>query len=149
MSDLYSRQRKLNINKDQVIYVVGCGGVGFNVAMLLTMAGVKNTVLFDGDSIEESNLNRLPVPYEAIGMNKAEVCYRIIKQMRTDLEISFYKKHFNEDLIASETAPDWIIDCTDDFTAQVKIFEFAKSIGCKYCKPGYEGERISINDEVA
>lgn len=40
------------------VMIVGCGGIGSNVAMILAGAGIRQFVFIDGDSIEESNLNR-------------------------------------------------------------------------------------------
>lgn len=40
------------------VMIVGCGGIGSNAAVILAGAGVRKFILVDGDSIEESNLNR-------------------------------------------------------------------------------------------
>lgn len=147
MSDLYSRQRNMSIDRDLSICVVGCGGVGMNVVMMLAMAGVKEITIFDNDVIEEHNLNRMPVPYKAIGMNKARVGKEMIKAMRPDLDVSVFKTKFDPTLV--ESISDWIIDCTDSFTDQQEISKFAKENNVKYCKLGYNGERISIYNDVS
>ena len=40
------------------VAVAGCGGLGSNVITQLSVAGVGNFTIIDGDVIEESNLNR-------------------------------------------------------------------------------------------
>jgi RimJ/RimL family protein N-acetyltransferase len=40
------------------VMIVGCGGIGSNTAMILAGAGIRKFTIADGDSIEESNLNR-------------------------------------------------------------------------------------------
>ncbi|QXH57136.1 ThiF family adenylyltransferase [Pseudomonas maumuensis] len=40
------------------IMVVGCGGIGSSLCMLLAGVGVRNFILVDADTIEQSNLNR-------------------------------------------------------------------------------------------
>ncbi len=40
------------------VAVAGCGGLGSNVITQLSLAGVGNITIIDGDVIEESNLNR-------------------------------------------------------------------------------------------
>lgn len=147
MSDLYSRQRNMNIDRDLSICVVGCGGVGMNVVMMLAMAGVEEIIIFDDDIIEEHNLNRMPVPYKAMGMNKAHVGKEMIRAMRPNLNVSVFKTKFDSMLI--DGALDWIIDCTDSFNAQQEISKFAKENSIKYCKLGYNGERISIYNDVS
>lgn len=146
MTDIYNRQRNMNINKDVNVCIVGCGGVGFNAGIQFAMAGVENITLFDHDIIEEHNLNRLPVPYNCIGMNKAKVLKEMIRQMRPNANVTIYKVKFDEMLIGSV---DWIVDCTDRFSSQKEIYNIASNRNIKYCKLGYEGERISIHSKVA
>lgn len=146
MADIYNRQRNMNINNDVSVCIVGCGGVGFNAGLQFAMAGVKSFVLFDPDTIEEHNLNRVPVPYNCIGMNKAKVLKEMIRQMRPDVDITVYKSKFDEMLFDSTS---WIVDCTDSFSAQKNIYKFASEANIKYCKLGYDGERISIHNKVA
>ncbi len=136
----------MNINRDQDICIVGCGGVGMNVAIQLALAGIKSLLLFDPDLIEEHNLNRLPIPYKCIGMNKAYVCKEMIKQMRPNCDITCFKSRFDE--IHVEIV-DWIVDCTDSFSTQKKISSFSEENNIKYCKLGYDGERMSINNKIA
>jgi molybdopterin/thiamine biosynthesis adenylyltransferase len=40
------------------VLILGCGGVGSNVAFLVSSLGFKNLVLVDGDKVEKTNLNR-------------------------------------------------------------------------------------------
>ena len=146
MSSIYNRQRNMNIDQTVNVCIVGCGGVGFNAGLQFAMAGVSKFTLFDPDILEEHNLNRLPVPYACIGMNKAKVLKEMIKQMRPDAEVTIYKSNFDEMLLEDS---DWIVDCTDKFSVQKEISKIAEERNLNYCKLGYEGERISINNRVA
>ncbi len=50
-----------NINeekKEELIIIAGCGGIGNFILYSLVSFGFKNFLLMDGDTIEESNLNR-------------------------------------------------------------------------------------------
>lgn len=150
MSDIYVRQRNMNIDRDINVCIVGCGGVGFNAGLQFAMAGVESFVLFDSDIIEEHNLNRLPVPFSCIGMNKAKVLKEMIRQMRPHADVVIYKSKFDDMLLnSSDMKVDWIVDCTDDFSAQKRIYQDACDRDINYCKMGYDGERISINNKVA
>lgn len=146
MGDIYNRQRNMNINKNIHVCIAGCGGVGFNAGIQFAMAGVSQFTLFDADVIEEHNLNRLPVPYSCIGMNKAKTLKEMIRQMRPDADVTVYKVNFDEMLVNSV---DWIVDCTDKFSAQKEIYSTASNRSISYCKLGYDGERISIHNKVA
>lgn len=151
---IYDRQKNMNINRDLKICIIGCGGVGMNAAIFFCMSGIKKFILFDNDFIEEHNLNRLPAPYKCIGMNKAKVTMEMIYQMRPEVDVDCYKRKFNVDFLKNNYMSEngdinWIVDCTDNFGAQKEISKFAEECSIKYCKLGYNGERISINDKVA
>lgn len=62
MTQLYDRQKTLNLNKDISITVVVVGGVGYWVAKFAAMSGIEKIYLYDHDVIEEHNLNRLDLP---------------------------------------------------------------------------------------
>lgn len=40
------------------ILIIGCGGLGSNIAVLLVRCGVKNLTIIDFDKVDISNLNR-------------------------------------------------------------------------------------------
>ncbi len=141
----YTRQENMNLNTNIKIAIIGCGGVGFNVALMLAMAGVENIYLFDPDTIEQHNLNRLPVPFESIGENKANLCRKMIKQMRPDINVYKFPFVLKDTSLPSEGV-DWIIDCTDKFESQKLNYEIACKVNAKYCKSGYDGENMSISE---
>ncbi len=144
--DLYDRQKKIKLNVNQSVMVVGCGGIGFHVAKLLAMSGIEALKLYDNDTIEESNLNRLDLPFETIGMNKADVTKKVISQIRPQCDV----KAFPYKLAAHVWYDcNWLVDCTDVYLSQQENENLAKLNGAKYCKSGYNGTVISINNSVA
>ena len=78
----FERQESLGIEQAQSVAVIGCGGVGSWVALYLFMAGVERIDLFDGDSVDGTNLNRLPVPASAIGQPKPEALAEVLRHLR-------------------------------------------------------------------
>jgi sulfur carrier protein ThiS adenylyltransferase len=52
------------------VAVIGCGGLGSNVAMMLVRCGVGELTLIDFDTVEESNLNRQMFFRDQLGMGK-------------------------------------------------------------------------------
>lgn len=56
--------------KNARVGIAGAGGLGSNVAMLLTRSGVGHLVLADGDRVESSNLNRQFYWPEDVGTDK-------------------------------------------------------------------------------
>lgn len=81
--------------------VIGCGGLGCNVAVHLAGAGIGKLTLVDFDSVSESNLNRQFL-YTAgdIGKPKAELAAVKLKKYSPNTEITFINRKINntEDL---------------------------------------------------
>ena len=139
------RQLDRNVMTKKYI-IVGCGGIGFWAGILLAMFGIKELVLIDGQKIESSNLNRLPVPPTWVGTNKAIALRRIIRQMRPATVINCIVKNVNDEninVLKSLTIDQrcTIIDTTDDARIQKKIYDNIGSIvsNVHYIKIGYEG----------
>lgn len=156
----YSRQQEFdntlnNIVKTQINYIIGCGGVGFWLGMILAMQGHENFVLIDGQSIERSNLNRLPVPPTWIGTNKAIALRKSIRFVRPMTAIRTITEHIQEDTFGVITeggnrhrlrgvnVHKMVWDCTDDARIQSKIFKAMRASGdISYRKLGYEGFQV-------
>lgn len=81
--------------------VIGCGGLGCNIAVHLAGAGIGKLTLVDFDSVSESNLNRQFL-YTAgdIGKPKAELAAVKLKKYSPNTEITFINRKINstEDL---------------------------------------------------
>jgi len=80
-----ARQAPLDLDlPKRGVAVVGCGGVGSWIAYFLALAGVTNLWLFDSDVVSDHNLNRLPLPHEAIGQPKTKTLSEAITKLRPD-----------------------------------------------------------------
>ena len=147
--DFYNRQSTLGLDTDKVVVIIGAGGIGMNAALQLAMAGVRKMYIFDDDTIESHNLNRLPVPADFIGKNKAETTALFIEQMRPegDVDITFFPFKFNPDMIDMDEVTN-ILDCTDVHEAQLSNQGIADKHDISYFKAGYDGMSISINNRV-
>lgn len=143
---LYDRQEELKLITPESITVVGCGGIGYWVAKFAAMSGIEKIYLFDPDTIDESNLNRLDFSTEYIGKNKADATKEVIIGIRP--YISVYSMPF----ILQEhtfTKTDWLIDCTDKIKSQLDNQAIANKFHSKYVKAGYNGESMTIASSVA
>lgn len=143
---LYDRQKKLNLNLKQSLTIAGCGGVGAWVAIFAAMSGIEKLHLFDNDTWDVSNLNRVPFPEKYLGMNKAKTTQKYIEILRPDANVKAF--HFVLQEFAF-TKTDWLIDCTDDYKAQKFHQNLAKKHNVRYMKVGYDGLHISIHNRVA
>lgn len=152
----YSRQavftqnmQGINVNDGTDHIIVGCGGIGYWLAVLLALHGVPRLILIDGDKVDSSNLNRLPVPVTWRGVNKAIALRKTLKAIRPELvciviparlEGSLAKQTINQ-LTDEMEAQIW--DCTDHLPTQKALFALSKESGrFNYRKIGYEGLEI-------
>ena len=117
----YSRQealnntltRKLPFNVQNII--IGCGGIGYWLGLFLALLGYKNFILIDGDKIDYTNLNRIPVPQTWVGVNKAVALRRTIRTFRLDTKILTLSTHITEETM----------DIIDELIAKTKEYEYS------------------------
>ena len=73
--------------KKAKVCILGLGGLGSNVAVLLTRAGIGYLKLIDFDIVEASNLNRQQYRISHIGLKKTEAMKTIIKEINPFVEV--------------------------------------------------------------
>ena len=143
---LYDRQKNMELVTDLSLTIVGCGGIGFWTALFCAMSGVNEMFLYDPDKIELSNLNRLSLPETFIHKNKAETAMAYIKTIRPYCNIKAFNLMYGS-MFAYKC--DCVIDCTDSISSQIKNQEISKNLNARYMKLGYDGEHITIANNVA
>jgi len=143
---IYNRQKKLKLDIDQSITVVGCGGIGYWVAKFAAMSGIDIIYVFDPDIIEIHNLNRLDLPEKFVGRNKSDVVRIVVNSLRPMCSMYSMPYRFTE---VHDTDTTWLVDCTDNYESQVENQRIANIRGMRYLKAGYDGEQFSINNVVA
>lgn len=153
----YARQRQLDeliqeagILRAHVV-IVGCGGVGFWAGILMAMLGHRSFTLIDGDKVEPSNLNRLPVPQTWVGRYKTTALRRIIRTLRPMTSVITINTHvvhedlsILKDILVKLSAAGGVslIDTTDDARIQQGIYQTVRDMEGSvfgYIKLGYEG----------
>lgn len=148
----YSRQEVFtqamhNIHLGDEHIIVGCGGIGWWLAMLLALHGVEKLTLIDGDTVEASNLNRLPVPVAWKGMKKVIGLRKLLKSIRPELIVKVVPMHLDGMLLTQSLEKMYnsnvqIWDCTDHLATQIALFKHCSSHAANYRKIGYEGFEI-------
>ena len=104
--------------------IAGCGGLGSNVAVALTRAGVGHLILADFDKVEPSNLNRQSFFHRDIGRSKVEA---IADQLRA-IHPAIFLDLFDREVTPDNTAEifggaDLLVEAFDDATAKVRLIE--------------------------
>jgi molybdopterin/thiamine biosynthesis adenylyltransferase len=127
------------------VCVVGCGGLGHAAAMQLVCSGVGTITLFDGDTIDESNLHRqTSYTLDSIGKSKVETLAYELSRRRNDVVIHTHNTEFSEEYISELLQADVILDCTDNAKTRLLL----NTICVKHAKPLVFGSAIGWDGQL-
>lgn len=131
-------QQKLT---DSTVAIVGCGGLGGSMAEEFSRLGVGNLILVDGDSIEESNLNRqLFATEKTIGQLKAEAARDRLKIVNSGVNLKIISDWFNEDNAADFfKGADLVCDALDSISRRVELERACHRLGLPLVYAGIAG----------
>lgn len=153
----YSRQREMNTDVDAVLLkqhiIVGCGGIGYWLAIQLAMLGAKRFTLIDADKIEPSNLNRIPVPLRLSGEYKVKALKLQLRMLRPDVFVQCLPVNITDDTLTlvhvNAPVARHIWDCTDDARIQRTLSRYiAQDSYVGYTKLGYEGWQLGMYSKM-
>ena len=113
-------QEKLKAAK---VLVIGAGGLGCPVLQYLTAAGVGTIGIIDGDTIEESNLQRQVLFNQAdVDAPKAKTAALKLKAQNPNVNFKAANTNVSKDNILNLIeAFDIVVDCTDNFPTRYLI----------------------------
>lgn len=116
--------------KEASVVVIGAGGIGCPVLQYLAAAGLGTIGIVDGDTVEESNLQRQVLfGTSSLGENKAVAAADYIKNLNPHVSVQTFCYP-----ITSENAPsilskyDVVIDCSDNFDTRYLIDDCCKAL---------------------
>jgi len=137
LPDRYARNMKTFSLEDQLLLlksqvtVVGLGGLGGFVIEILAREGVGRLNLIDGDSFEDTNLNRqlLSTP-ELLSVSKVKTAINRVSEINPSIDIDFFDEFLDnnnaEDMIDGS---DVVVDCLDNLKTRFTLEEAAKRNG--------------------
>lgn len=131
------------------IALFGVGGVGSYVLEMFLRNGIRNILLCDFDTVDETNINRQLVAYnDTIGKKKVDVAKKRAKSINEKVEMITYDKKVSEDNIydmLKDFNPDYIIDCIDDVDAKITIMKYAYENNIKCISSMGAGNRTRVD----
>lgn len=113
------------------VAIVGVGGLGALSAEILARLGVGRLTLFDYDTVEEANLNRLVYRTSQTGMPKVKALAAHLKDANPDTEVVGYPYDVTNgrgyaSLLKELDEVDLVLGCVDTFA--VRLFLNAKCV---------------------
>lgn len=113
------------------VLVVGVGGLGSPVAMYLAAAGVGRLVLVDGDTVDESNLQRQVVHGVAtVGRPKVDSARERLHDLNPHVVVEAVPEHLSTANAADLLARcDVVVDASDNFATRYLVNDASLAAG--------------------
>lgn len=123
-------EESINKLKNSTVAVFGIGGVGGYVCEALARSGVGRFVLFDGDVVSASNINRQIIALTStVGQFKADVMKSRILDINPSALVEVHNEYFTPDNADSVfiNSLDYIADAVDDIKAKIMLAKIAST----------------------
>lgn len=138
------KYQKKNLN----IFIIGAGALANFVALSLASIRLGRITIFDQDKIEETNLNRQLLYFDAVGDHKAIVLKKRLKEIGDHngyyYKLSFFDENAKRYFRWFRDKPDLLIDCVDNFKTRSLLNKFA----AKYKIPLISGGTSPLAGQV-
>jgi len=154
----YVRNMRFFSVEDQIallnsrVSVVGLGGLGGAVTEILARIGFGRLVLLDGDTFEESNLNRQFLSKkDLLGSSKVDAAIQRVADVNPSIVCHAHAEYVDEtnatDLL---TKSDVIVDCLDNIKTRFVVERAAKQMGVPFISAavaGFSGQLTTVFPE--
>lgn len=114
------------------VLIIGCGGLGSNIAIMLVRSGIKNLTIVDFDRVDISNLNRQNYFFYQTGCEKVLALKEILEKINPYVNVRTLNMKIDEsnidDLILQH---DIIVEAVDGELTKMLIFKKANEHGKK------------------
>ena len=150
----YSRLMALNTlgvvkNYERVrefsVAIVGIGGVGVSVCEMLTRCGVGKIILYDFDTIELANMNKMFYRPEQAGGNKTMACRHYCSELNPDVAFEVHnvdvaaedqrlkvKETLQTGGLDKKSPVSLLLGCVDNFDARAALESISEELQLPY-----------------
>uniref|UniRef100_A0A061QMJ4 Ubiquitin-like modifier-activating enzyme 5 n=1 Tax=Tetraselmis sp. GSL018 TaxID=582737 RepID=A0A061QMJ4_9CHLO len=140
--------------REKRVAVVGMGGVGSVAAEMLARCGVGGLLMYDYDTVELANMNRLFFRPEQAGMTKTNAAAQTLGAINPDVELEPYTMNITtvdgySSFVKSLSGPDGssrvdlILSCVDNYEARMTINQAALEMGQSWMESGVSEDAVS------
>jgi len=127
ISNYFTKNQIKKIIKTKIL-IIGCGGLGSNIANILIRTGYKKIILVDYDKVEFRNLNRQQYTFSDIGKEKVYILKENLLKINPSADILPINQCLNNESlvkIIKKYKPDIIVEAVDKVASKIMIFETA------------------------
>ena len=142
----FKGQQKLLAAK---VLVVGAGGLGSPALLYLAAAGVGTIGIAEGDTVDDSNLQRQIIHFTAdSGRSKLESAREKIAQINPDVTVIGHPFFLNADNALSVISGyDFVLDGSDNFATKFLVNDACVLLGKPFSHAGilrFEGQAMTV-----
>jgi len=146
--------------RDKTVAIVGIGGVGSVAAEMLTRCGVGRLLMYDYDTVELANMNRLFFRPEHAGMTKTDAAARTLEGINPDVALEAFHLNitslqgfdaFKSSLCApggTSSRVDLVLSCVDNYEARMTINQVCLELGQTWMESGVSEDAVSGHIQV-
>ncbi|XP_078432900.1 NAD(P)-binding Rossmann-fold superfamily protein [Wolffia australiana] len=141
------------------VAIVGIGGVGSVAAEMLTRCGIGRLLLYDYDTVELANMNRLFFRPDQVGMTKTDAAVQTLADINPDVILESYSLNittvkgfdtFMESLTRKSLKPsahctgvDLVLSCVDNYEARMVVNQACNELGQTWMESGVSEDAVS------
>jgi ubiquitin-like modifier-activating enzyme 5 len=108
------------------VAIIGVGGIGSVAAEMLTRCGIGKLILFDYDTVELANMNRLFFRPEHAGLSKVEAAKKTLQEINPDVEIEAISTNIctvsnYDEFLNTIKSTSLLLCCVDNYAARITI----------------------------
>ncbi len=122
----YFNYKQLKKIGKTILLIIGCGGLGSNIANILLRCGFEKIILLDFDKVNIKNLNRQLFFLKQCGEKKTEALKKNLLKINPDADIKTINEKIDEEKlekILKKEKIDIVIEAVDDENTKKMIFE--------------------------
>ncbi len=130
------------------VTIVGLGGIGSVAAEMLARCGIGKLIVFDYDTVELANMNRMFYLPSQVGLSKVQAAIDTIRTINPDVVME--GRHSNICTIEGYTllesacaTADLLLCCVDNYTARLTINRVCLSLNKVWMESGVSESAVS------
>ncbi|XP_006647275.2 ubiquitin-like modifier-activating enzyme 5 [Oryza brachyantha] len=143
--------------RDYSVAIVGIGGVGSVAAEMLTRCGIGRLLLYDYDTVELANMNRLFFRPDQVGMTKTDAAVQTLSGINPDVTLESYSLNITtvkgfETFLGSlkarssdgrNTGVDLVLSCVDNYEARMVVNQACNELCQTWMESGVSEDAVS------